>query len=192
VDNNTCNKTDDTTMTINVFPPPTADFTFTPTKPVENTPITFTNQSSPDAVTFLWEFGDGDASSQPNPSHQYNKTGVFDVYLISTNSAGCTDTAHKQVSAIVIPLFDIPSAFSPNRDGVNDVFLVKGFGIDKFNMKIYNRWGQMVFESNSPTIGWDGGFKGALQPMDAYAYVINVQFSDGTTATRNGSVTLLR
>ncbi len=50
----------------------------------------------------------------------------------------------------------------------------------------------MVFESNSPTIGWDGSFKGALQPMDAYAYVINVQFSDGTTATRNGSVTLLR
>ncbi|SHM05973.1 PKD domain-containing protein [Chitinophaga sp. CF418] len=192
VDNNTCNKTDDTTMVINVFPPPTADFIYAPTKPVENTPITFTNQSSPDAVSFLWEFGDGDGSPQTNPVHQYNKTGIFDVYLISSNSAGCTDTAHKQVSAIVIPLFDIPSAFSPNRDGVNDVFLVKGFGIEKFNMKIYNRWGQMVFETNSALIGWDGSYKGAVQAMDAYAYVINVQFSDGTTATKNGSVTLLR
>ncbi|PWV47511.1 gliding motility-associated-like protein [Chitinophaga sp. S165] len=192
VDSSTCNITDDTTMVITVFPPPTADFDYSPTKPVENTPITFTNQSSPDAVNFLWEFGDGEGSTLPNPVYQYNKTGVYDVYLISRNSAGCQDTAHKQVSAIVIPLFDIPSAFSPNRDGVNDVFLVKGFGIAKFNMKIYNRWGQMVFETNDPLLGWDGSFKGAVQPMDAYAFVINVEFSDGTTATKNGSVTLLR
>lgn len=50
----------------------------------------------------------------------------------------------------------------------------------------------MVFETNDPLQGWDGGYKGALQPMDAYAFVINVEFSDGTTATKNGSVTLLR
>ncbi len=192
VDSSTCNITDDTSMVIRVFPPPTADFSYSPTKPLDNTPVTFTNQSSPDAVTFLWEFGDGEGSTVANPVYQYNKTGVYDVYLISTNSAGCSDTAHKQVSAIVIPLFDIPSAFSPNRDGVNDVFLVKGFGIAKFNMKIYNRWGQMVFEANDPLLGWDGSFKGAVQPMDAYAFVINVEFSDGTTATKNGSVTLLR
>lgn len=192
VDSSTCNITSDTTMVVHVFPPPTAGFEYSPTKPVENTPITFMNQSSPDAVSFLWEFGDGDGSTEVNPVYQYNRTGIYDVYLISTNSAGCSDTAHRQVSAIVIPLFDIPSAFSPNRDGVNDVFLVRGFGIAKFNMKIYNRWGQMVFESNDPLQGWDGSYKGAVQAMDAYAYVINVEFSDGTTATRNGSVTLLR
>jgi gliding motility-associated-like protein len=179
-------------MVITVFAPPTADFTYSPTTPTENTPTTFSNQSSPDAVKFLWEFGDGDGSTAVNPVYQYNRTGVYDVYLISTNSAGCSDTAHKQVSAIVIPLFDIPSAFSPNRDGVNDVFLVRGFGISRFNMKIYNRWGQMVFETNDALIGWDGTFKGSLQPMDAYAFVINVEFSDGTSATKNGSVTLLR
>ena len=192
VDNNTCNKTDDTTMVVNVFPPPTADFTFSPNKPVENTPISFVNQSSPDAVSYIWEFGDGNGSSATNPVHQYNRTGVYDVYLIATNRTGCTDTITKQVSAIVIPLFDIPSAFSPNRDGVNDVFLVKGFGIAKFNMKVYNRWGQMMFETNDPSVGWTGYFNGALQPMDAYAYLINLEFSDGTTATKNGSVTLLR
>jgi gliding motility-associated-like protein len=192
VDNNTCNKTSDTTMVVNVFPPPTAEFTFTPNKPLENTPISFVNQSSPDAVTYLWEFGDGEGSTETNPIHQYNKTGVYDVYLISTNRTGCTDTVHKQVSAIVIPLFDIPSAFSPNRDGVNDVFLVKGFGIAKFSMKVYNRWGSLMFETNDPSVGWNGYFNGALQPMDAYAYLINLEFSDGTTATKNGSVTLLR
>ncbi|MBW8685417.1 DUF7948 domain-containing protein [Chitinophaga rhizophila] len=192
VDNNTCNRTDDTSMVITVFPPPTADFAYTPNTPTENTPTTFSNQSSPDAISFSWEFGDGLGSTEVNPVHQYNRTGVYDVYLVSTNSAGCTDTAHKQVSAIVIPLFDIPSAFSPNRDGVNDVFLVRGFGIARFNMKIYNRWGQMVFETNDALIGWDGSFKGSIQPMDAYAFVINVEFSDGTSATKNGSVTLLR
>jgi len=192
VDNNTCNRTSDTSMLVTVFAPPTADFTYSPTTPTENTPTTFTNQSSPDAVSFLWEFGDGDGSTQVNPVYQYNKTGVYDVYLISTNSAGCSDTAYKQVSAIVVPLFDIPSAFSPNKDGINDVFLVRGFGIARFNMKIFNRWGQLVFETNDTSIGWDGTFKGALQPMDAYAFVITLEFSDGTSATKNGSVTLLR
>jgi gliding motility-associated-like protein len=191
-DPNTCNRTDDTTITIEVFAPPTADFTYTPDKPMENTPISFVNQSSPDAISYSWEFGDGNGSYETSPTYQYNATGVYDVYLISTNRTGCSDTAHKQVSAIVIPLFDIPSAFSPNRDGINDVFLVKGFGIAKFNMKVYNRWGQLMFESNSPTTGWDGTYKGALQPMDAYAFVINLEFSDGTTASKNGSVTLLR
>lgn len=192
VDNNTCNRTDDTSMVVTVFAPPAADFTYSPTTPTENTPTTFSNQSSPDAVSFLWEFGDGTGSTEVNPVHQYNRTGVYDVYLISTNSAGCSDTALKQVSAIVVPLFDIPSAFSPNRDGVNDVFLVRGFGISRFNMKVYNRWGQLVFETNDALIGWDGTFKGSLQPMDAYAFVINVEFSDGTSASKNGSVTLLR
>lgn len=192
VDNNTCNKTDDTTVTIHVFDAPTADFTYSPVTPVENTPITFTNQSSADAIAFEWEYGDGAISTQTNPVYQYNSTGVYDVYLIATNAAGCKDTALKQVSAIVIPLFDIPSAFSPNGDGVNDVFLVRGFGIAKFNMKIYNRVGRLVFETNDANIGWDGVYAGTIQPMDAYAYVINVQFSDGTSATKNGSVTLLR
>lgn len=192
VDNNTCNVTDDTTIVVRVFAPPIAGFSYTPATPVENMPTTFQNQSSPDALSFVWEFGDGQGSTVVNPVHQYNKTGVYDVYLIATNAAGCQDTAMKQVSAIIIPLFDIPSAFSPNNDGVNDVFLVKGFGIAKFNMKIFNRWGQLMFETNDPAAGWDGRFKGAVQPMDAYAFVINVEFSDGTAASKNGSVTLLR
>lgn len=192
VDNNTCNKTDDTTITIHVFDAPTANFTYSPVTPVENTPVTFTNQSSADAIAFEWEYGDGNISTQTNPVYQYKATGVYDVYLIATNAAGCRDTAIKQVSALVVPLFDIPSAFSPNGDGVNDVFLVRGFGIAKFNMKIYNRVGRLVFETNDANIGWNGTYAGAYQPMDAYAYVINVQFSDGTSATKNGSVTLLR
>ena len=191
VDNNTCNKTDDTTVTIHVFGAPSAEFSFTPTKPEDNTPVTFVNQSI-GAVSYLWEFGDGEVSTQTNPVHQYNKTGTYEVCMTATNQAGCTDTACQQVSAIIIPLFDVPNAFSPNGDGMNDVLLVRGFGISKFSFKIFNRWGQLVFESNDPSIGWDGRFKGALQPMDAYAFTVYLEFSDGSKANKQGSVTLLR
>jgi len=191
VDNNTCNLEDDTAMTVFVSESPTAAFTFSPDKPEENTPVTFVNQSI-GAVSYLWEFGDGQVSTATNPVHQYNQSGTYNVCLYATNQTGCTDSACTQVAAIVIPLFDVPNAFSPNGDGMNDVLLVRGFGIAKFNLKIFNRWGQLVFESNDPAIGWDGRYKGTIQPMDAYAYTVYIEFSDGTRANKNGSITLLR
>jgi gliding motility-associated-like protein len=191
VDNNTCNIQDDTTATIIISGAPTAGFSFTPTKPEENVPVTFVNESV-GAVSYHWEFGDGTASAETNPVHQYNRTGTYDVCLYATNQFGCTDTLCQQVAAIVLPLFDVPSAFSPNGDGMNDVLQVRGFGISRMNLKIFNRWGQLVFESNDPSLGWDGRFKGAVQPMDAYAYSIYIEFSDGTKANKTGSITLLR
>ncbi|RFS24603.1 PKD domain-containing protein [Chitinophaga silvatica] len=188
-DPNTCNKIDSIEKTILVVNPPTADFEFTPLKPVENTPVQFVNMSQ-DATQYLWNFGDGDTSSLRDPSHQYLRTGTYHVCLTVTNKAGCTENICKEVSAIVVPLYDVPNAFAPT--GKNNMFYVKAFGATKFNMKIYNRWGQMVFESSDPRIGWDGTFKGNLQPMDAYAYVVNLEFTDGTKASKSGSVTLLR
>ncbi|MCW3463349.1 DUF7948 domain-containing protein [Chitinophaga nivalis] len=190
-DLNTCNKKDSITKKITVAALPKVDFDFTPEKPVENTPITFFNRSE-GAVAHLWNFGDGDTTSVANPQHQYLRSGNYNVCLTSTNKEGCTETACKPVSAIVVPLFDVPSAFSPNNDGINDVFYVKCFGVTRFNLKVFNRWGQLVFESSDSRIGWDGRFNGAVQAMDAYAYVVNMEFTDGTKANRSGSVTLLR
>lgn len=188
-DPNTCNKKDSITKSVMVVPPPTAGFTFTPVTPVENTPLQFTNTSK-DAIHYLWNFGDGDTTSVAAPSHQYLRTGNYNVCLTAINSAGCAATICKEVSAIVVPLFDVPNAFAPN--GKNNIFYVKAFGATKFNLKIFNRWGQLVFESSDPRIGWDGRFKGNLQPMDAYAYIVNLEFTDGTKGSRSGSVTLLR
>ncbi|RBL92594.1 hypothetical protein DF182_08430 [Chitinophaga flava] len=192
LDENTCNKKDSITKKVLVAPPPTADFDFTPAKATENTPVTFTNLSQGGATRALWNFGDGDTTSIWNPVHQYLRTGTYNVCLTSSNPEGCTETTCKQVSAIVVPLFDVPSAFSPNNDGVNDVFYVKAFGATKFNLKIFNRWGQLVFESSDPRIGWDGRYKGELQPIDAYAYVVSLEFTDGTKGSKTGNVTLLR
>ncbi|HVI46607.1 MAG TPA: PKD domain-containing protein [Chitinophaga sp.] len=191
IDDNTCNKKDSVIKIVTVENPPKVDFDFSPAKPVENTPVTFTNLSI-GAVHYLWNFGDGDTSSLANPTHQYLRTGTYNVCLTGANAAGCTETVCKQVGAIVVPLFDVPSAFSPNNDGINDVFYVKSFGATKFNLKIFNRWGQMVFESNNANIGWDGRFKGTVQPIDAYAFTLSLEFTDGAKAVKSGSVTLLR
>jgi gliding motility-associated-like protein len=191
-DSTTCNKTSIAYDTIVVHANPTAGFNFSPVPPQENTAEIFTN-TSVGATSYLWNFGDGSPDDKVvNPSHVFPKTGTFDVCLKALNQWGCADSICQAVSAIIIPDFDVPSAFSPNGDGLNDVFMVRGFGITKFEMRIYNRWGQMVYEGTDPNQGWDGTFKGKPQPMDAYGYVINIEFSDGTKTTKTGSVTLLR
>jgi gliding motility-associated-like protein len=190
LDPNTCNKRDSISKFILVANAPKADFEFSPVKPIENTPVQFVNTSSPDATHFLWNFGDGDTTSIASPSHQYLRTGTYNVCLTAINREGCDSSTCKEINAIVVPLFDVPNAFAPG--GKNNIFYVKAFGATKFNLKIFNRWGQLVFESSDPRIGWDGRFKGNIQPMDAYAYIVNLEFTDGTKGSRSGSVTLLR
>ncbi len=190
-DPNTCNQVDQTTRTITVRNAPTAGFTFSPVTPLENTPTTFTNTSM-GAVRYHWDFGDGDTANLTNPTHQYNRTGEFEVCLIAYNEYGCPDTACSPVSALVSPLIAVPSAFTPNGDGTNDHVYVRGYAINRMLFRIYNRWGQVVFESTSQSVGWDGKYKGVLQPMDAYAYTLEVEFTDGTRASKKGDITLLR
>ena len=194
-DPNTCNKTDDTTFTINVSDRPTANFSYTPVTPVENTPNIFTNLSSANAVSFKWLFGDGDSlvtTSRGNVEHQYNSTNKFTVHLIAYNSVGCPDTATQEVTTLVVPALDVPNAFTPNSNDVNSIVMVRGFGIAKMRFMIWNRWGQKVFESANRFDGWNGRVKGVVQPMDVYAYTLDVEFFDGTKTTRKGDITLIR
>jgi gliding motility-associated-like protein len=87
---------------------------------------------------------------------------------------------------------DVPNAFTPGKNDANSVIYVRGFGISKMRFIIYNRWGQKVFESNSPSIGWDGRYNGKIQPMDVYAYTLEVEFFDGKKTTKKGDITLIR
>ena len=194
-DPNTCNLADTTAATINVFPNPVSNFSFSPDPPVENTPTSFNNLASPDAVKFKWLFGDGDSlqtNSRLQVKHQYNATGTYNACLIAINSAGCADTLCQDVKAVVAALVDVPNAFTPNRGDANSVIYAKGFGITKIRFIIWNRWGQKVFETNDKNIGWDGKYKGVLQPMDVYAYTLDVEFFDGTKTIKKGDITLIR
>ena len=194
-DPNTCNVTDTTRVTILVADNPTAGFTFSPTTPIENTPTVFVNTSSPDAIRFLWKFGDGDSlrtTSRNNVSHQYNATGQFNACLVAYNAAGCSDTVCQQVSTLVIPALDVPNAFTPLNGGINASIGPRGFGIVKMKFTIYNRWGLKVYETSDRNATWDGKYKGEVQPMDVYVYTLEAEFFDGKKVTKTGDITLIR
>jgi gliding motility-associated-like protein len=194
-DPNTCNVTDTTTAVITVFPIPTANFTFSPDPPVENTATSFNNLSSPDATNFKWYFGDGDSlitTSRLPVKHQYNETGTFNACLVAINPAGCADTVCQDVRAVIVALVDVPNAFTPKSGDINSKVFVRGFGISKMRFIIWNRWGQRVFETNDRNIGWDGKFNGVIQPMDVYVYTLDVEFFDGTETTKKGDISLIR
>ena len=186
-----CNGSVSQTRTLTVIDGPLADFTYGPIPPVANVPVSFTNQSVR-ALTYLWEFGDDQTSNEVNPIHQYNKTGTYSACLNAYNKSTCPSKICKDVSTEVVPILGLPTAFSPNGDGVNDVLYVRGAAIKTLDLKIFNRWGQLIFETNSKEIGWDGTFNGKPQPIEAYAFVLNAGFIDGTAKTMKGNITLLR
>lgn len=192
IDTSTCNKRDTSAFfTITVFPIPTANFSWTPNPPKENT-ITFFNNLSIGANRYLWDFGDGESSTLTNPSHQYNATGTYQATLYAFNIADCVDSITLDVPILIVPLLDVPNAFTPGKFGKNATVKVEGFGIGKMNWRIYNRWGQVVFATADRHQGWDGTFKGALQPMDVYTYTLDVEFTDGQKLRKTGDISLLR
>ncbi len=195
VDPSTCNHIDSTSLTIVVSEKPTANFSFTPQPSQENTFTTFINNSI-GATGYKWDFGDGEelvtSKKDTTIKHIFGKSGMYNVCLIASNQYGCIDTFCSPVQAIIVPVVDVANAFTPNGDGVNDVVTVQGFGITRMNWKIYNRWGALVFQSTSQKMPWDGKYKGVLQPQEVYAYVLDVEFSDGTKYQKKGDITLLR
>lgn len=194
VDSNTCNIVDVAEADIIVHPLPRADFSTSPVPPQLNKPTVFSNLST-GAFRYKWLFGDDDSTMKNNADtvvHQYNITGTFNACLIAYSEFGCTDTICKPVDALITSVLDVPNAFTPGRFGRNGVITVAGFGIVKLTWKIYNRWGQVVFESHDRKLGWDGTFKGKPQPMDVYAYTLDAEFFDGKKVRKTGDITLIR
>lgn len=185
-----CNKTDTFRKTIQVGAQQVAAFSYAPMPPAANKPVQFVNQST-GSDTYLWRFGDGAESREDNPSHLFPVTGTYPVCLIASK-VDCADTVCKDIFADITPIIDIPKAFTPNGDGKNDVLYVRGVGIGSLNLKVFNRWGKQVFETNSMEIGWNGTVNGVKQEMDAYAYILQATFVNGKTFTQKGNVTLIR
>jgi gliding motility-associated-like protein len=198
-----CDTRDTATDSLVAYPKPTAGFSFSPNNGT-NQIIVFTNQSlsnfggGDNTLNYLWTFGDGTTSTDKDPTHLYSKSGTYLVQLVVINKAGCADTTSQEVTQTIVVKMDMPTAFTPNGDGVNDYIAPRAFGVTKMDFRVYNRWGQLVFQSNDPQItyvqqkGWDGTYKGKPQPMDAYAYTLHVVFNDDTEATKQGSITLIR
>ncbi len=190
-----CNKIDSFSYNISISISPIASFTYNPMPPRVNTAINFVNKST-GAIKYVWSFGDGDTIITNNLNqqikHLFQVNKLFKTCLTVYNMFDCTDTTCKDIQARVSSLYDVPSAFSPNGNGINDKIYVRGFGIKKISWSIYNRWGILMFSTNDLTEGWDGKYKGEIQPQDVYHYTLIVEFFDDKKETKTGDITLLR
>jgi gliding motility-associated-like protein len=130
----------------------------------------FTDQSSENVVDWYWEFGDSEYSTETNPSHTYQDTGTYIVSLEVTTANGCTDYVRYTVVVNPVFTFYIPNSFTPDGDGINDFFFGLGQGYKEYNMMIYDRWGEEIFESHDDQYHWDGSYKGRQVQQDTYVY----------------------
>lgn len=143
-------------------------------------------------VSYNWTPSEGlSCIDCPNPvASNYYYDNSFTLTVIYNNH--CTVDASARVRVEGKPEVYIPNSFSPNGDGNNDVFLIYGPAIKTINLKIFNRWGEEVFESNNPYLGWDGTYKGVLQNPAVFVYEANITFLDDRKIFRTGSVTIIR
>lgn len=192
VDSLTCNIADVVSTTATAFQFAIADFEQAPQVAEVGQEVAFTNLSQ-FADTYLWSFGDGNTDILEHPIHRYTEAGFYEVCLQAMNEEGCNDEICKSFEVIPPIMIGIPNAFSPNNDGENDVFIVEGrHRIAEIELKVFNRWGELVFESNDPEVGWDGYYKGVLQEMDAYVYWARIVYVSTREVFEKGNLTLLR
>lgn len=189
---------------IQVHPSPTAIFTVSPDTVYLPGGKVFVNNLSMGASEYDWDFGNGTGSSmfEPGPvnySLEGNDIVTFEILLAVTNTFGCKDTARVEVTAVRGRQILAPNAFIPNKAGpgsneTSNTFIPILQGIDdaKYHMMIFNRWGQLLFETRNPTQGWDGYFNGRLCQQDVYVYKITARYLNGTEITRVGDIHLIQ
>lgn len=157
---------------------------------------------SVDAADYLWDFGDGNSSSEAHPVHEYTEGGLYDVMLHVTNEFGCEDSTviEGAVTAISKGFIKFPNAFRPRPDGgsshqaseTNIRFRPVYRDVDSYQIQIYNRWGQLIYESTDIDEGWNGLYKGQLAPQAVYVWRVSGTFVNGEEFRETGSVLLVR
>ena len=181
---------------INVQPTPEVQFTSDPAAGLElaldENEFVFENLTQY-GTSYQWTFGDGDSSGIMNPNHIYGDTGKFFVTLIAYNDVGCSDSVSQGPYVIVPGAFIfIPNAFTPNDDGKNDVFRIFGRTIKETSIQIFNRWGEMVYDGDGYSQGWDGTYKGQKLNTGVFVYRAFITKNSGRTVTLQGDLTLIR
>lgn len=160
------------TVTIENVPGPVVNFEAEPENIYVSDGWCYFTDLTPGSVSWDWVFGDGFSSFDNNPAHKYLTIGTYSVKLTATDNRGCTDSARHTVVVKDLSRIFVPNAFIPDEDGVNDVFTAYGINITRFEMTIYNRWGQLVYKTNDINKGWDGTYNGSPSPIGTYSWII--------------------
>jgi len=184
---NSCGESTDT-VRLTVYADTEGGFSIGPRQPDPQQPVTFTD-SLPQTIDEEWFFGDSSSARGAQISHTYDTVGRYAVTLQYADENGCRYQLHDTLEVFSYSLY-MPNAFSPNDDGMNETFQPVGFGINKYSLVIYNRWGERVFEGNGE--GWDGHFKGRPAPPGIYVYELRVRNVYRNMFNQTGTVRLVR
>lgn len=193
------------TDSVVVYPNAIANFTAQPNYVVAPDDAVYFYNLSSNADIFWWDLGDGNTSIVEHPVHYYQQEGQYDVTLIANNAYNCPDT-FLMINAVLAESaggLDFPNAFTPSSggqtDGVydpnsfdNDFFFPIYQGVVDYHLQVFNRWGEMVFESRDVKVGWDGYYRGQPAKQDVYVWKAFAKFSNGNQVTKSGDLTLLR
>jgi large repetitive protein len=179
---------------------PQASFEANPPSFTESTQTLNFNNTSIGATGYVWNFGDGNVSNQEYPEHLFQGTNDgYTITLIASTSMGCMDSTSITVSANLGEVYYIPNSFTPDGDKYNQIFkpvVSTGISSDGYEMLIFNRWGEIMFESKNMNIGWDGsyGMEGLDCPSGTYTYKITFTLIGGLQEQSivTGHVNLLR
>jgi len=196
--------------TIQVYPKPAVDFNFDPkyawlrsqTEP--GTPIKFFNNTY-NAVAFEWNFDDGESSNERQPQHEYMEAGTYYITLRAENEFGCWDTLTGELPAIIeghgqlrfpnaitiMPGSPADEYYEHGNNANRRVFRPLNQGVEKYKLEIYNRWGELIFESDDVNRGWNGFIKGEPVKQDVYVWRVTATFTNGQPYVAAGDVTVL-
>ncbi len=186
-----CIASTNTVITISFLPVNTATFDVNGTQHSPGSVVSITSYGN----NGNWNFGDGtNALSLSNPTHIYNTGGTYCIKMVTpTNSVGCADSLTKCIDVIQPISINIPNVFTPNADGINDVFKASGTGVSSFHCTILDRWGLRMSEWDGIGGGWDGyTTAGVAAPSGSYFYIIKYSTVDGKSEEIKGYVSLFR
>lgn len=157
-------------------------------------PVVFESEISDEFIAWEWDFGDGETANEKSPMHIFSDPGAYEVVLKGFDIYGCSTSQSRTINVMELEEWvTMPNAFTPNGDGLNDVFSPVLKGIIDFEMDIFSHWGEHLYsEKGLELTGWDGSYKGQLLPRGNYVYKIQYSTVSGKTVHKTGSVSLLR
>lgn len=187
-----CSFTDSLLYPIVVYPIPEAGFLpYYQEVSIHEAEIDFIDQSN-DAVAWEWYFGDGNYSNETNPTHLYLDTGFFETMQIVYSDFGCVDTMINSIHVFGEFAFYIANAFTPNGDHKNNTWRGYGMSIATYSLRVFNRWGEIVFETTEITDAWDGTYDGHYVLDDVYVWRVFIIDTDQNEHEFFGHVTVLK
>ncbi|MFT7612210.1 MAG: gliding motility-associated-like protein [Parvicellaceae bacterium] len=181
---------------VTIHDSPVAEISANKTTIDMNHPVVKFVSTGPGGISYYWDFDDGTNGINIIESHTFAQEGLYDVWHWVSNAAGCTDSANIEINVEPAVGIYVPNAFTPNGDRVNDLFYVEGSGIseENFTMLIFDRWGELIYESHQLNSGWNGKIYGTDTQVktDVYVYSIKAKSVLGDHYDLKGHINLLK